>query len=137
MASVTRLVLATSWQIRVVGTFQYARESAMKIRTEWLVDLSERRADFAHQPVYLQIMNALVPQGTTPSPWESGWESLGRTIEKSYPRTDVVCPAWQPDIPLLPQVALPINAEDFGAASVGEKRRSRHPLLPLQISRRS
>ena len=66
------LALATAWQIRVIGTFQYARESASKIRTEWLVDLPERRTNFAQRSVYLQIMDTLVPQGAAPLPWGSG-----------------------------------------------------------------
>jgi hypothetical protein len=57
------------------------RIGAVKNRREWMVDLHERRVDFAHNPTYLRILEALAPQGVeqlsiqpTPyPPWLRDW----------------------------------------------------------------
>jgi hypothetical protein len=74
----TRLVLAgvlfclaSAWQVRSLATVEYVRETAMKSRREWITGLQGRRAEFADRPVYTQIMERMIEQGTdlsTPEP---------------------------------------------------------------------
>lgn len=61
------LLLAGAWQLRAIGTVEDVRASAAKNRREWIVDLQERRVDFAREPVYLGILEAMVAQGVDPS----------------------------------------------------------------------
>ena len=74
------MLLAGAWQVRVIGTIEYARETAEQHRREWLVQLRQRRIDFADRPVYMTIMSSLLEQGTAAS----------RVIPTRYPRWIVV-----------------------------------------------
>lgn len=60
------LLLAGAWQIRAIHTLEYERKRAVNSRNEWITDLHQRRVEAAGQPVYLRIMEDLVPQGTAP-----------------------------------------------------------------------
>lgn len=60
------LLLAGAWQLRAIGTVEDVRLSAAKNRREWMVDLHERRVDFAHNSTYLRILEAMAPQGLDP-----------------------------------------------------------------------
>jgi hypothetical protein len=65
-AAVALMLLAAAWQVRVIGTIEFARETAERNRREWLVDLRQRRIDFADRLVYTGIMSSLLEQGTAP-----------------------------------------------------------------------
>lgn len=60
------VALAVAWEIRAVGTIEWTRRFSHRNETEWLVELVPRRAEFADRPVYLEIMERMVPQGTQP-----------------------------------------------------------------------
>jgi hypothetical protein len=79
-AAVVLMLLAGAWQVRVIGTIEYARETAEQHRREWLVQLRQRRIDFADRPVYTTIMSSLLEQGTAAS----------RVSPTRYPRWIVV-----------------------------------------------
>ena len=65
-ASLGLLLLAGAWNIRALGTVENVRVMADKSEREWLADLQSRRTEFARQTGYLQILEAMVPQGTRP-----------------------------------------------------------------------
>jgi len=60
-------LLAGAWQLRAIGTVEYARLTAFKDRREWMTDLQQRRVEFARRAAYLRILNAMTDQGTTSS----------------------------------------------------------------------
>jgi hypothetical protein len=61
------VLLAGAWQLRTIGTVEYARLTAFKDRREWLADLQQRRTEFARRSAYLRILDAMTDQGTTSS----------------------------------------------------------------------
>ena len=67
MAGLGLAILATAWQTRTVATLEYARVHSWGNQEEWFVRLPTRRLDFAHRPVYLEIMESMIEQGTDPS----------------------------------------------------------------------
>jgi len=78
---VALLLLGGAWGLRAIGTVEDVRLSAARNRREWMVDLQERRTDFARQPTYLRLLEAMAPQGLDPSSarptayprWFRGW----------------------------------------------------------------
>jgi hypothetical protein len=62
----TLFILAVTWQLRAVGTVEYARRTAWRNQMEWMADLPKRRAEFVDRPVYTNIMESMVAQGTAP-----------------------------------------------------------------------
>jgi hypothetical protein len=64
--AVALVALAVAWEIRAVGTIEWTRRFAHRNEIEWLVELVPRRAEFAERPVYLEIMERMIPQGTQP-----------------------------------------------------------------------
>jgi len=60
------VALAVAWEVRAVGTIEWTRRFAHRNEIEWLVELVPRRAEFAGRPVYLEIMERMIPQGTQP-----------------------------------------------------------------------
>jgi hypothetical protein len=67
-ASLGLLLLAGGWHVRALGTVETVRVSAAKIHREWIADLQSRRTEFAREPGYLRILEAMVAQGTQPVP---------------------------------------------------------------------
>jgi hypothetical protein len=59
-------LVAAAWQTRAIATVEYTRTQAERNQQEWLVLLPERRLDFAHRPVYTNILESMVAQGTAP-----------------------------------------------------------------------
>jgi hypothetical protein len=60
------VMLAAAWEIRAIGTIEWTRRFARRNEIEWLVELVPRRLEFAERPVYLDIMERMVAQGTRP-----------------------------------------------------------------------
>jgi len=60
------MLLATGWQLRTVGTLEYARLHSWGNHREWFSRLEQRRIEYAHRPVYVDIMDSLVDQGRDP-----------------------------------------------------------------------
>jgi hypothetical protein len=65
--SIVLVLLAGAWQLRTIGTVEYARLTAFKDRREWITNLQQRRVEFARRAAYLRILNAMTDQGTTSS----------------------------------------------------------------------
>jgi len=65
--SVVLVLLAGAWQLRTIGTVEYARLTAFKDRREWITNLQRRRVEFANRAPYLRILNAMIDQGTPSS----------------------------------------------------------------------
>lgn len=63
-AALGLVLLAGAWQVRAVHTLEYSRLQSARTQGEWLADVPERREEFARRPVYLRIMEDLIPQGT-------------------------------------------------------------------------
>jgi hypothetical protein len=59
------LFLAAAWQVRTLHTLEHSRRLAANSHREWLTDLHERRVEFAERPVFIHLLEAFVPQGTT------------------------------------------------------------------------
>jgi hypothetical protein len=59
-------LLALAWDSRAIGTLEWVRTQSKGSEQEWLATLAERRIEFSHRPVYLAILEAMVPQGTAP-----------------------------------------------------------------------
>lgn len=66
-AGLALMALAAGWHTRTLGTIQYARATAGRNHTEWLVQLPERRLEFADRPTYLRILESMVEQGAAPN----------------------------------------------------------------------
>jgi hypothetical protein len=66
IGTVALALLAGAWQTRVVATIELARLTSVVNQKEWLVALPQRRKEFGHRAVYLEIMNAMIEQGTRP-----------------------------------------------------------------------
>jgi len=66
MAAATLFLIAVGWQLRAVGTLERVRLTSLRNQTEWLVAMPERRREFGERPTYLQIMDSMATQGTTP-----------------------------------------------------------------------
>lgn len=64
LASLGLVLLAAAWQTRVIATVEIARRFAAENQAQWLVLLPDRRREYADRPVYLQIMNSMIAQGT-------------------------------------------------------------------------
>ena len=64
VASLGLALLAAAWHTRVASTIEITRIFAFRNQMEWLVMLPERRREFAERPVYLQIMQTMIDQGT-------------------------------------------------------------------------
>jgi hypothetical protein len=60
-------LLAMAWHTRVVTTLEYVRVHSWGNQEEWFVRLPTRRLDFSHRPVYLEIMESMIEQGTRTS----------------------------------------------------------------------
>ena len=67
VGAVALLLLAGAWHTRAVGTIEWARHTSTSNQRRWLVQLGPRRVEFADRPVYLQIMESMVEQGTDPA----------------------------------------------------------------------
>lgn len=67
-ASLGLLLLAAGWHIRALGTVENARIDAAKIQREWIADPQARRTEFANQPGYVRILEAMIAQGLEPLP---------------------------------------------------------------------
>jgi hypothetical protein len=65
LAAIMLSLVAAGWHVRAVGTLEHARFLSWRNHTEWLVALPERRQEFRERPTYLQIMDSMIPQGTT------------------------------------------------------------------------
>ena len=63
LVGVALMLLAVTWQVRAVGTVEYARRTAWRNQIEWLADLSKRRAEFVDRHEYRDIMESMVEQG--------------------------------------------------------------------------
>lgn len=63
-AAIGLVLLACAWAVRTVHTLEYSRRQSARTQGEWLADVPERREEFARRPVYLGIMEDLIPQGT-------------------------------------------------------------------------
>lgn len=59
-------LLAAGWHSRAISTLEIARIFAARNELEWLVMIPDRRIEFASRPVYLEIMQSMVEQGTAP-----------------------------------------------------------------------
>ena len=66
-AGVALALLAGAWNVRAVGTIESARRMSIANRGQWLVQLPDRRAEFAERPMYLSIMQSMIEQGTDPA----------------------------------------------------------------------
>jgi hypothetical protein len=80
--TIALVALAAAWQIRAIGTIEWTRRFARRNEIEWLVELVPRRSEFADRPVYLELMERMIPQGTQPgSPTSTRYpEWLARTM---------------------------------------------------------
>ena len=89
VAGFALLLLGGAWGLRAVGTVEDVRLASAKNRREWIVDMQERRTNFARQPNYLRIMETMAAQGLDPSSAQPA----------SYPRwfRAWVGPAWRSD----------------------------------------
>lgn len=58
------LLLAGAWQLRAMYTIEFTRQRAVNSHREWITDLGPRRREFAGRRVYLDIMDAMIDQGT-------------------------------------------------------------------------
>jgi hypothetical protein len=67
VAGVALMLLAAVWQSRTITTIEYARWTADLNQRQWLTELPERRREFADRPTYLQIMDAMIEQGSDPA----------------------------------------------------------------------
>ena len=67
VATIWLMVMAVAWHTRVVTTLEYARVHSWGNQEEWFVRLPTRRLDFSHRPVYLEIMESMIEQGTRTS----------------------------------------------------------------------
>jgi len=65
--SVALMLLAGAWQLRTIGTVEYARLTAFKDRREWITNLQRRRVEFVNRAAYLRILDAMIDQGTPSS----------------------------------------------------------------------
>lgn len=63
-SAATCLLLAGGWELRALGTLETVRITSERNAREWLMDLPKRRAEFATRPVYRDILESMVPQGT-------------------------------------------------------------------------
>ncbi len=61
------MLLATAWQIRSISTLEYARLHSWGNQREWFVRLPQRRLDYAHRPVYIDVMESMLEQGIDPA----------------------------------------------------------------------
>jgi hypothetical protein len=77
------VVLAGLWVIRAIGTVDFARLTASKNRREWITNLQARRTQFARDPLYLNMLNAMAAQGAQPTPPRIG--SLADAIREGSP----------------------------------------------------
>jgi hypothetical protein len=64
LASLALAILAGAWHVRAVGILESVRRTSNANEVGWLVQLAQRRTEFADRPVYLQIMDAMIDQGT-------------------------------------------------------------------------
>jgi hypothetical protein len=64
--TVALVALGAAWQVRAIGTVEWTRRLARRNEIEWLVALVPRRAEFADRPVYLELMEQMIPQGIAP-----------------------------------------------------------------------
>jgi hypothetical protein len=59
-------VAASGWPVRALGTIERIRLQSYRNHQEWLVLLPSRRLEFATRRHYLDIMHAMIEQGTAP-----------------------------------------------------------------------
>jgi hypothetical protein len=80
---VALLLVGGAWEMRAIGTIEYARRIAAKNQRECITDLDHRRTEFADRPVYLRTMEAMVDQGVPHAlPHEAGTaQSLAEAIQ--------------------------------------------------------
>jgi hypothetical protein len=64
LSAVALTFVAVTWQIRAIGTIEQTRLTSLRSQSEWLTDLPQRRLEFADRPVYLNILESLIDQGT-------------------------------------------------------------------------
>ena len=65
--SLALALLAGAWQIRAVGTLEWTRRTSGGNQAGWLMQLPQRRMEFADRSTYLQIMQSMIEQGTNPA----------------------------------------------------------------------
>ncbi|MBM3818014.1 MAG: hypothetical protein FJW14_03190 [Acidimicrobiia bacterium] len=68
LAAAGLALLAAAWQSRAISTIEIARIFSARNSSEWLLLLPDRRVEFAERPVYLDIMQSMIAQGTAPGP---------------------------------------------------------------------
>jgi len=64
LAALALAILAGAWHVRAVGILESVRRTSDANQVGWLVQLAQRRMEFADRPEYLQIMEAMIDQGT-------------------------------------------------------------------------
>jgi hypothetical protein len=62
--AVALLLLAGAWQLRAIGTLEHERLLSWKNHREWITNLQLRRVASARDADYLQVLDAMVNQGT-------------------------------------------------------------------------
>ena len=67
MATLALVVVAAGWVVRAYGTVEWVRRTSEMNHQGWLSQLAPRRQRFADRPVYVEIMESMVPQGIDPS----------------------------------------------------------------------
>jgi hypothetical protein len=63
VTTVVLAVTAVAWQVRAIGTLEWARRVSDVNAIGWLTALPERRLEFAEREVYLGILNRMIRQG--------------------------------------------------------------------------
>jgi hypothetical protein len=67
VATLVLVAVTAGWAVRAYGTVEWVKRTSEMNRQGWLSQLAPRRQRFADRPVYLQIMESMVPQGIDPS----------------------------------------------------------------------
>jgi hypothetical protein len=60
-------LVVAGWTVRAYGTVEWVKRTSEMNHQGWLAQLAPRRVEFADRPVYLAIMESMVPQGIDPS----------------------------------------------------------------------
>ena len=67
LATLVLVAVAAGWAVRAYGTVEWVKRTSEMNHQGWLSQLAPRRHRFADRPVYLRIMESMVPQGINPS----------------------------------------------------------------------
>jgi hypothetical protein len=63
LTAVVLILIVAGWAVRAYGTVEWVRRTSEMNHQGWLAQLAPRRVEFADRPVYLTIMESMVPQG--------------------------------------------------------------------------